>query len=176
MISRKLIIGVIFIAAAAVTYFNFTTRAADYHKARVDEQAAQAKLDQSKKYLASLKSAQAIAQEKAQSLQYLDLAVPASDTGLPEYLVQMDTIAANSGVAIDSMQLSLTGQQVQADQKYGSLPVAFSVSGNFSQIDNFLGLLHSSLRVIEVKSINFSTSDTGTVKANIAAGALYATE
>lgn len=95
----------------------------------------------------------------------LNLAFP-RDSQLPEVLVQLEVIAAESQMKINSLS-------VDTAPKPGGVPISISTSGTFEQLQSFLALIESSRRPIIVQSISLSGGAEGNLTTTFTLEMLY---
>ncbi len=95
----------------------------------------------------------------------LNLAFP-RDAQLPEVLVQLEVIAAESKMKINSLS-------VDTVPKPGGVPISISTTGTFEQLQSFLALIESSRRPIIVQSISLSGGTEGNLTTTFTLEMLY---
>lgn len=95
----------------------------------------------------------------------LNLAFP-REAQLPEVLVQLEVIASESQMKINSLS-------VDTAPKPGGVPISISTSGTFEQLQSFLALIESSRRPIIVQSISLSGGAEGNLTTTFTLEMLY---
>ncbi len=82
--------------------------------------------------------------------------------------LNLDTIAAQYGISIKSIKVSLASQAntnevllPDYDQSYSKLTVSFSFSSSYPNFRSFLADLEKNLRIMNIQSTIFQAADTG---------------
>lgn len=85
-------------------------------------------------------------------------------------VLDMDSMASQYGmrvrnVAIEKQDEKKKGRTTQAvgpdERTYESMPLSFSVTGDYSTFRSFLKDLEQSLRLVDIEGVSFSSTDTG---------------
>lgn len=90
----------------------------------------------------------------------ISLALPVGPS-MTEALHQIDSMSGVSRVSVDSFVITpATPEASNAPlvKRLGKLEIAISVSGNYDSVRGFLKLLETNIRVVNVKSFEFSTN------------------
>lgn len=87
----------------------------------------------------------------------LGIAMP-SDPQVPEVLVQVEKIAADSNLKITS--LSTSGSE-GSDKELGGVPITLNAEGTFGDLKTYNEILEKNLRPIRVKSISIGGASEG---------------
>ncbi len=83
------------------------------------------------------------------------------------FALDLDTIAAKYGISVKSVQVDTAADPnapaalPQGTRPYEKAKVSFSIISTYANFTKFLADLERSLRIVEVKSINFKATDTG---------------
>jgi Tfp pilus assembly protein PilO len=162
---RTVTIFVLSLLTLGFAYLSYSSAGPQYQKLLQEERSLNKKKEENENRLKTLEELGRLLKEKSESLALISVALPKDNPGLPELFVELDNIAAYSGV-IQEMQESITGNQVALRKKtnnneggeatltYGAVPVSFKIKGSIPQIETFIEELYKNLRLIRVKSIS----------------------
>ncbi len=94
--------------------------------------------------------------------------------------LDLDTLAGRYGIAIKDLQVDTAPDQNQAlpvlpgsPKGYQSAKVTFSFVSNYQNFARLLADLEKSLRIMDVKSVTFKTTDTGLYEHHVTIGTYW---
>ena len=153
-----LIVGAVTWLFTKPTIVSVRTARAESQENRRLTREAEVQVERLTKLKSGIESTQSAAEE-------LNLAFP-RESQLPEVLVQLEAIASESQMKINSFS-------VDTAPKPGGVPISISTSGSFEQLQSFLALLESSRRPIIVQSISLSGGAEGNLTTTFTLEMLY---
>lgn len=175
------LISVIFLIGAGAIFFLYTQPEYD---------TVQVLAAQGAQYDAALAKASELQQVKqsllakynsfdAASLARLQTMIPDQVDNI-RLILDMDNIANQHGMALQNVSISTptsasaqtgaVGAISTGGTKYDSITMSFSTTGTYEQFKSFLADLEHSLRVVDIVSLSFSSSQTGSQSGQRAAG------
>jgi Tfp pilus assembly protein PilO len=98
------------------------------------------------------------------TLDALFLAMP-KEAQIPEVLVMMESIGANTGVVFSSFSVGAPAS--------GEVPVSVSFSGNLTSVNAFLDALGQNVRTARVKSQSVNSDSLGNLSISMQLGLIY---
>lgn len=98
------------------------------------------------------------------TLDALYLAMP-KEGQIPEALVMMESIGANTGVIFSSFSVGAPAS--------GEVPVSIAFSGNLASVNSFLDGLNRNVRTAMVKSQSMSSDTSGNLSISMQIGLIY---
>jgi len=81
---------------------------------------------------------------------------------IPGLIVQFEALASENGLILESLNfiertIKKTGEAEEEKKDYKSLAVFLSLTGNYKSFENFLKALELNVRLMDIKSIEFSS-------------------
>lgn len=98
------------------------------------------------------------------TLDALFLAMP-KEAQIPEVLVMMESIGANTGVVFSSFSVGAPAS--------GEVPVSISFSGNLTSVNAFLDALARNVRTATIKSQSMTSDSSGNLSISMQVGLIY---
>ena len=115
------------------------------------------------------------------TLRAMYLAMP-SASQVPEVLVMIETIGANSGVVFSGVSLGTpTGASVDiaaaldsgASANIAEVPVTVSYSGNLDSVNRFLSAVNQNVRTAKIKNQTINSDKAGAMNVTMLLGLVY---
>jgi Tfp pilus assembly protein PilO len=162
--ARSIVSIVLILGSIIVGYFVMFPRWTAYTQAKAALSVQQDQQTNLKLAQSQLNSFLAQYKQHTQDAATLNQALPLSQDQLYNVLNDLDTLSKQSGMTIgtlsvvDSAQADQLGASANAIQPVN---LDFTTSGTYPAFKNFLTTLESNLRIIDVNSLNLSSSDSG---------------
>lgn len=147
--NRSLLIVLFILIAITIGYFLAWPAAQNLKNVNSQVAATQADIDLSNQKITDLREFAQLLQKYPTEAQLVDLAAPA-DFDLPQYMIQVEAIAAKSGVTLTSIQPPPAGVKI----------VDVQISGGYDGILAFVVNLEKNLRSVKVSKINLASALT----------------
>ena len=107
--------------------------------------------------ITTLKSLQSQFTQASDTVEKLQLAIPSTDQ-MPEIMVQIETMASESGLRVNSIQPAKETTAGNVAESKASVPVTVSLQGDYPGLYTFLTKMEKDIRPMNVKSINIATA------------------
>ncbi len=169
----RFLFPIILIAIAVTSFFTYTNPAYSGAGGINDLKAQYQKYDEALSNAKTLKELMGTLAKKRADINPSDLdrlnkLLPDSVNNV-RLVLDLNALGAPIGVSIDNVkfeeQKENQGSQdpravAESKKDYGTFNIDFSISGTYPGFVNFLGQLDQSLRLLDVSSITFATTDT----------------
>lgn len=133
----------------------------DLNQLRLEVKAKEKELQNKEDYFSELRNLALKLKEYASELAIVDTALPA-DPSACGFLNFLEKASSQNGLIVKNLSLGeISSFEEESDIK--RIAVSFSATGPYSALKNFLSVLQNSSRLIEVKSIYFSSPEKGEV-------------
>lgn len=145
------------------------------------QRAIQSEKDKQVKLDAKIKQLDLLLQDKTElvaKLTSINVALP-TQKDVPQLIIQLQKIAQESDVDIQAVQLSpgkLVNETAPASKTGPDITINISIQGNYEAVKTFLGKVFKAKRLINMESINLtssSTSDNGALVVSLMMNAYY---
>jgi len=140
-----------FIVVIAAFIFSWKFAVPKYKEHKVQLETANAELESASKKLEALKNAKSTLSTLGDITDKMLVAVP-KDPDIPDLISELEAITVRNRSYIPSVEVS------PADESNKSVEVAFSVTGGFADLHNFISSLEDDVRFINIKSLTISSS------------------
>lgn len=84
----------------------------------------------------------------------LDFILP-NDQDVPNLIVQLETLANNSGVVLDNVAIIEEEKSKEKTSDYGIVNVNLKLNSSYESFKNFLTIVENNMRLIDISSIDF---------------------
>lgn len=128
---------------------------------------AKVRSEESRSYLQRLEDLRTIKSQGAAvqgTLDALYLAMP-KVAQIPEVLVMIESIGANTGVVFSSLNVGAPGN--------GEVPVSVSFAGSLTSVTNFLDGINKNVRTANVKSQSMTADSSANLSISMQLGLIY---
>jgi len=154
--SAMLITLVCVIAIAGVGYFVINPGITGLKDASIKLDAKTKEAADLSDKITTLNSLQSQFTQATDTVKKLGLAIPSTDQ-MPEIMVQIETMASESGLRVNSIQpAKVTAAGEQTAQS--SVPVTVSLQGDYPGLYAFLTKMEKDIRPMNIKSINIASA------------------
>jgi Tfp pilus assembly protein PilO len=152
--NRILAAIICFVAAfglgAALTYPSFIS----YFQKRGDLEQRKTELDYSQEYFSKLKKMERELEEYSEETGKIEKALP-EYFSVPAFFANMQKLASQGGLILNS----ISGKAITSGGSLQTHSYGLSLSGTYSNFNNYLSILEKSAKLIEIKSFSFSSPE-----------------
>lgn len=96
--------------------------------------------------------------ELVAKLQKINFVIPKGQEK-PELIVQIESLAKESGLIVESIVFKEVSQKESETAGYKILNISLGLSGNYQAFKNFLVAVEQNIRLMDVQSIDFSSPE-----------------
>lgn len=157
------ITALIVVLAAFIFCWKFAVPRYKEHKQQLET--AKIELETASKKLEALKNAKTTLSTLGDITDKMLVAIP-EDPDIPNLISELEAIAIRNRSYIPSIEVS------PADEVNKSIEVAFSVTGGFADLHNFISSLEDDVRFINIKNLTVSSSGS-TMTLSVSLDAYY---
>jgi Tfp pilus assembly protein PilO len=149
---------------AAVVFLDIPTvqKVLDLRKSVKDEQKL---LNEKKDFIDRIEKLIGTYQDNKETLKNIDSIMP-DDSGIPDLIVQLEAVAAGSGVLLSDLNFTIIKEKTeegQAPKDYNTVSVNMKMTGDYLSFNKFLKSVEENMRLLDIESINFAPKLIGTV-------------
>jgi len=161
-INSKQIISIILICLFALLalggYFLCWPRYKEFQEKKSEIETKDEEIRLKEEYLSNLETLSEKLLTYSEQLSKIDSAFPVNPSSAVIFNF-FEKASSQNGLILTQVDMSET--QESSEGRIQEIPSSISVSGSYSAFKNFLSAVYASSRIIEVKSINFSSSEEG---------------
>lgn len=155
---RVFAIPIIFFICFVIAVYFLIPRYSDYTKLKQDISQKQERLQQTKAYLLSFQKIAEQLELHEEAIQKIDMALPEEST-FASMLNFFQNKTAETGLTLKSLTESNACKQEEEETKIKQICYILNLSGSYSAFENFLGVIETSARLMEVEEITVERSE-----------------
>lgn len=175
-------IGIILLVVAIIGWFAVVrAQIDDFSEKTLTAKARAIELESHDQRISDLKLIKDQGDTVQRTLRAMYLAMP-SQSQVPEVLVMIETIGANSGVVFSGVALGTptgasadisTALDPSTASNVAEVPVTVSYSGNLDSVNKFLTAVNQNVRTAKVKSQTINSDKAGAMNVTMLLGLVY---
>lgn len=152
-------IGLAIICLAA-GYYTYSSLLPEYNSAKATKAQLAAENQRLTKALASTQEFLENYEQVSKDAAGIDLLLPVDNSDLANFVNNLASLAEASGVALAGLQLNETSQK-PIENSIQTVDIAFSSSGSYLSLKDFIIKMQSNLRLMDIQSITANSAQTG---------------
>ncbi len=167
-------LGMLLLLVAAIGWFAVVKpQLSTYSDETLQVKTKAAELDSYNQRISDLQTIQNAGSSVQNVLKEMYLAMPKTSQ-IPEVLVMIESVASNSGVVLNGINVGSTASSSSTTAgAVSQVPVSVSFSGNLTSVVNFLNAINNNIRTATVNSQTMTSDQSGNLSVTMQLGIVY---